>query len=101
MKTHTQTFSFDLLKNTSVPDLSSEEWYKYFTGYIPISKWFDKIGCSLDYIADFTLNISFDFTDIYDGCREYGLSFKSKATIIDDRGREHTYNNHGTCWVPK
>lgn len=86
-------FFFNILTNESNPDLSGQEWYPWLMCYIVPEKWFDRIGCNIDYISQFTISITFRFSvnDTSGSC----IRFLYSARLIDDRNRVYTHEGRG------
>ena len=101
MATQQPHYRFNMLTRTSEPDISQQEWYSWLIDYIEPVQWMTAIGCAIDYVSTFTIEIDFVFADIHDNDYEYGLGFESSTVIEDDRGKRYVHKGAGFAWISK
>lgn len=92
-------FHFNILTSESRPELYYESWYPLLIYYIEPIRWCDEIGCSIDFINTFIIDITFDFSEIHKIANESGIPFDSITKIIDDKQKEYIYKHHGCSWA--
>jgi len=99
MTTGQSHFTFDMLSKSSRPDVSSEKWYAWLMDYIEVDKWLTSVGCAIDYVTIFRIDIQFILDEPYDTEWRRGLPFESLTVIKDDRGKLYQHNGGGCAWI--
>ena len=87
-------FKFDVINSASTPDLSDQQpWFEGLMAYIQVDKWCDQIGCKIEYIDEFMVEVTFDHKQYHSDGIEDWMPFQAISKIRDDRGKEYLYEH--------